>query len=302
MTYSIVARDPHTGALGVACQSHFFAVGAAVNHARAGIGVVATQSFVEPAYGVRGLDLMAAGAAPDEALERVRETDPLARLRQVAMIDSQGRAAVHTGRCCVPEHGNRAGNNYLVQGNMLASPLVLDAMAEAMNRDAPLAERLLDALRAAEAAGGDLRGSQAAGMRIVSGKSETALGTGTLLDLRVDDAADPVAELARLVRQHELATALAGVLFAEGLVIGGTPEPDPDALDHALDRLAELAGHDGEVALDARLWRTILLDRAGRAEEAHEAARAVTAGRPALKQFLVNLDAAGFLPARREPR
>jgi uncharacterized Ntn-hydrolase superfamily protein len=225
MTYSVVARDQRTGELGVACQSHFFGVGSAVNWAEAGVGVVATQSLVKPAYGWRGLELMREGVPAPEALKIILTEDPHPERRQVAMLDADGKLAVHTGEQCIGVRGSRDGGWFAVQGNMLTAERVLDAMAAAMaDGDGPLAERLVAALRAAEAAGGESRGSQAAGIRVVTGAAAELPWADTLLDVRVEDATDPVTELARLVRQQQLAGPVVEVLFTEGL-IRSTPRP-----------------------------------------------------------------------------
>ncbi|MEA2288188.1 MAG: hypothetical protein QOD55_185, partial [Solirubrobacteraceae bacterium] len=143
-TYSIVARDPQTGEVGVAVQSHWFSVGGVVSWARAGVGAVATQSLVEPAYGPRGLDLMAAGAGAQDALRRLVGDDQQARYRQVAMVDATGQVAVHTGDGCIREAGHETGEQFSVQANMMSGPEVWPAMARAFRAaEGPLARRLL---------------------------------------------------------------------------------------------------------------------------------------------------------------
>ncbi|WP_033291756.1 DUF1028 domain-containing protein [Amycolatopsis jejuensis] len=285
MTYSVVARDPATGELGVASQSHYFAVARAVNHAEAGTGAVANQSFIEPAHAQRGLAAMRAGASAEEALRATLAADPEPDVRQVAMADARGGLAVHTGARCVPTAGSRAGDGYLVQGNMLASEAVLDGMARAMDESGPLADRMLRALAAADSAGGDLRGRQAAGIRIVSGEPDGAV----VVDLRVDDAPDPVGELTRLVLVQRSTTALRQALRDAGV----TGEIRPDAVDPALDTLGAIAGEDSEAGVEAELWRCVLLARAGR--DADAAVRALVARRPSMETFLANLAAAGVL-------
>ncbi|HEX8335540.1 MAG TPA: DUF1028 domain-containing protein, partial [Pyrinomonadaceae bacterium] len=160
-TYSIVARDPATGELGVAVQSHWFSVGSNVAWAEAGVGAVATQSFIDPSYGKGGLDLMRGGAPAGEALKSLLAKDEGRDVRQVAMIDARGRVAAHTGAKCIEAAGDRTGANYSVQANMMLNDKVWPAMARAFE-SAPgdLAERMLAALDAAEGAGGDIRGRQ----------------------------------------------------------------------------------------------------------------------------------------------
>lgn len=294
MTYSVVARDPDTGALGVACQSHFFAVGRAVNHAEAGAGAIANQSLVEPAYARLGLAALRAGATAREALDAGLDVDPLPELRQVAVVDAGGGLSVHTGARCVPVAGSRAGRDYLVQGNMLASGAVLDGMAAAMDAEGPLVDRMLAALAAADAAGGDLRGRQAAGIRVVSGAPDPD-GDGVLLDLRVEDAPDPVAELGRLVALARSSASVLGVLAGEGVLVGDYREPRPGATDAALATLATVARERSEAGLEAQLWHCVLLSRAGRGPDATAAARALLDRRPELGRFLHHLAEAGYL-------
>jgi uncharacterized Ntn-hydrolase superfamily protein len=197
-TYSIVARDPATGELGVAVQSHWFSVGSIVPWARAGVGAVATQSIGEPAYGPRLLDRLGAGQAVDDALAAELAGDELARFRQVAVVDSAGRVAVHTGDGCMPHAGHEAGDGFSAQANLMASPEVWPAMAAAFRTAAgdSLPRRLLAALDAAEAAGGDVRGRQSAALLVVPAEGEPWRST---LELRVEDAAVPLAELRRLL-------------------------------------------------------------------------------------------------------
>lgn len=200
-TYSIVARDPETGQLGVAVQSHWFSVGPIVPWAEAGVGAVATQSIVEVSYGPLGLELMRAGKSAPDALKALLAADPQADYRQVAMIDAQGRVAAHTGQLCIGEAGHRVGTQYSVQANLMLKNTVWDAMARAFETTrGDLADRLLAALEAAENEGGDIRGRQSAALIIVSGKPTGRPWQDRLFDLRVEDHPQPIAELKRLVR------------------------------------------------------------------------------------------------------
>jgi uncharacterized Ntn-hydrolase superfamily protein len=200
-TYSIVARDPETGQLGVAVQSNWFSVGAIVPWAEAGVGAVATQSFVEPAYGPLGLALMRAGKSAPDALKSLLAGDAQPRVRQVAMIDAQGRVATHTGEHCIVAAGHRAGANYSAQANLMLKDTVWDAMAKAFeNTKGELVDRLMAALDAAQAEGGDIRGKQSAAIVVVSGKPTGRSWADRLFDLRVEDHPEPVVELKRLVR------------------------------------------------------------------------------------------------------
>jgi uncharacterized Ntn-hydrolase superfamily protein len=198
MTYSIVARDPETGELGVAVQSRAFNTGAVVPWGEPGIGVVATQSYTEPAYGPLGLELLRAGKSPDQALAALVAADDEPQYRQVAILDTEGRVAVHVGEACIPAAGFASGEGFSAQANMVASEAVWESMAEAFKgSDGPLAERLLAALDAAEQAGGDWRGKQAAGILVVAAEGKP---WEREVDLRVDDHPDPLDELWRLLR------------------------------------------------------------------------------------------------------
>ena len=202
-TYSIVARDPATGQLGVAVQSHWFSVGSMVSWAEAGVGAVATQSFVDPAYGPRGLELMRGGLSPAQALAALTSVDEGRDVRQIAFVDAAGRVAAHTGSRCIEAAGHHLGEGYSVQANMMLSDRVVPAMAAAYEAaTGDLAERMLQALEAAEAAGGDIRGRQSAAMLIVKGESSGRPWADRVLELRVEDHPGPLAELRRLVTVH----------------------------------------------------------------------------------------------------
>jgi uncharacterized Ntn-hydrolase superfamily protein len=196
-TYSIVARDPRTGELGVAVQSHWFAVGPIVPWVRAGVGAVATQSIAEPAYGPRALDGLAAGARAGEALDELVGDDELARFRQVGVVDAHGNAVAHTGDGCIAYAGHQTGHQFSAQANMMSSPEVWPAMAHAFEAaTGPLARRLVAALHAAEARGGDARGRQSCALVVAPAQGEPWQRS---VDLRVDDHPEPLAELDRLL-------------------------------------------------------------------------------------------------------
>ncbi|MFQ5719293.1 MAG: DUF1028 domain-containing protein [Acidobacteriota bacterium] len=199
-TFSIVARDPKTGELGVAVQSHWFSVGSLVTWAQAGVGAVATQSFVEPAYGPDGLALMKKGATAPEALRQLIEKDPTPDVRQVAMVDARGNVAAHTGKLCIPAAGHHLGEGYSVQANLMLDAGVWPAMARAYETETgDLADRLLAALEAAQEAGGDIRGRQSAAILVVRGQPTGKPYLDRVLDLRIEDNPRPVQELRRLV-------------------------------------------------------------------------------------------------------
>ena len=200
-TYSIVARDPDTGELGVAVQSHWFSVGPIVAWAEAGVGAVATQSFVDPSYGKNGLDLMRAGKSAPDTLKELLGKDDAKEVRQVAMIDAQGRVEAWTGRNDIQAAGHIVGKNFSVQANLMLNDKVWPAMARAFeNTKGDLADRMLAALDAAQAAGGDIRGRQSAALIVVTGKPTGLAWKDRTFDLRVDDSPQPLQELRRLVR------------------------------------------------------------------------------------------------------
>ncbi len=199
-TFSIVARDPATGELGVAVQSHWFNIGPLVPWVEAGVGAIATQSFVDPSYGKLGLDLMRAGRSAPEALKALIAGDAASDVRQVAMIDAQGRVAAHTGAKDIQAAGHKVGVNYSVQANLMLNDSIWPAMSRAFEAaKGDLADRMLAALDAAQAAGGDIRGRQSAALVIVSGKPTGKPWIDRTFDLRVDDSPEPLKELRRLV-------------------------------------------------------------------------------------------------------
>jgi uncharacterized Ntn-hydrolase superfamily protein len=203
-TYSIVALDETTGELGVAVQSHWFSVGALVPWAQAGVGAVATQSFIKVAYGPEGLQLMREGKTAEEALTILLDQDEGKAVRQVGMVDAIGNIAVHTGKNCIDFAGHIVGKNYTVQANLMEKSTVPEAMANAFeSTSGELADRMLAALEAAQNEGGDLRGKQSAAMLIVSGKPTGISYKDVVLDLRIEDHPTPIKELKRLIRIHK---------------------------------------------------------------------------------------------------
>jgi len=203
-TYSIVALDKNTGELGVAVQSHWFSVGGLVPWAESGVGAVATQSFVEPSYGPLGLELMKVGKSADEALAALLKADRNESVRQVAMVDGQGRTAAHTGKNCIAEAGHYLGEGFSCQANMMLKNTVWKAMARAFETTkGELADRLIAALEAAEKEGGDIRGKQSAAIIVVKGKSSGIWWKDRIYDLRVEDHVAPVPELKRLLKLNK---------------------------------------------------------------------------------------------------
>lgn len=205
-TFSIVARDPRTGELGVAVQSRFLAVGAVVPWAKAGVGAIATQSRANPAYGPKGLQLLAAGTAPNDAIKRLTDADGDRGIRQLGIVSADGRSATFTGDECFAWAGGQAGENYAAQGNILAGDGVVAAMAVSFEHSAAtekeLGQRLIDALASGQAAGGDKRGMQSAALLIVREGWGYAGLNDRYRDLRVDDHADPITELQRIYELH----------------------------------------------------------------------------------------------------
>lgn len=200
-TYSIVARDAETGEMGVAVQSHWFSVGSIVAWGEAGVGVVATQSFVNVSFGPRGLELLKSGKNAQETVDELISQDEGRDVRQLAILSTSGSVAAYTGKNCIPGAGHIVGENYSVQANLMKNNNVWAAMEEAFeNSTGPLAERMIMSLEAAQNVGGDIRGKQSASILIVKGESSGKVWEDRLIDLRVEDHTEPVKELKRLLR------------------------------------------------------------------------------------------------------
>jgi uncharacterized Ntn-hydrolase superfamily protein len=246
-TYSIVACDLDAAQWGVATQSKFLAVGSIVPWAEPGAGAVATQSYANPRYGPDGLALLRSGLSADEVVRRLTEADEDREQRQAGIVDARGGSATFTGSECLEWAGGRTGECYAAQGNILVSGATVDALAEtfAATRGRLLAERLLESLAAAQAAGGDRRGQQSAALLVVERDGGYAGLSDVVVDLRVDDHASPVEELHRLYRIHRM-------------LFGTTPEDEwLDADDRLRAELAERLGrlgYDGELADAFRRW------------------------------------------------
>ena len=204
-TFSIVARDEKTGEIAVGVQSHWFSVGTSVSWAEAGVGAVATQSFTNKSFGIRGLALLKEGKTAQQALDILLSDDPGKEVRQVGIVDAKGNVANFTGKNCVDFAGDLKGKNYAVQSNMMLTNEVPFAMAKSFEANAqlPLAERVLEALKAAQKVGGDIRGKQSAAILVVKGEATgKPWDENHLVDLRVDDHAEPLAEMERLLKTH----------------------------------------------------------------------------------------------------
>jgi uncharacterized Ntn-hydrolase superfamily protein len=283
MTYSIVARDPRTGLLGVAVQSRAFSVGPIVPWARAGVGAVATQSIVEPSYGPNGLRLMAGGLPASAALSQLVATDMEAAVRQVAMVDVHGAVAAHTGERCIPAAGHALGEGFSCQANMMLNDTVWDAMAAAYRTtEGDLAARLMSALRAAEVEGGDIRGRQSAAMLVVgpedSGKPWVY--DDVLVELRVEDHPEPLDELERLLTLQR----------AWGHAEESDRRTEAGDAAGALEELlaAERLAPD---AVDFRFWKGVTLAQQGREAEAHAIFAPLFRDDPNLAELLRRLPA-----------
>lgn len=203
-TYSIVAYDSITGEMGVAVQSHWYSVGTIVSWGEAGVGVIATQSFVNPSFGPRGLSLLKQGLSANQVLNLLIESDEGRDVRQVAILDSKGNAAAYTGKNCIDDAGHITGKNYSVQANMMLNNTVWKAMSKTFeNSSGSLEERLMQTLEAAENAGGDIRGKQSAALLVVKPKSTGQVWLDRKVDIRVDDHSEPLKELRRILKVHQ---------------------------------------------------------------------------------------------------
>ncbi len=285
-TYSIVARDAETGELGVAVQSHWFSVGTGVTWAEAGVGAVATQSFTEISYGPLGLELMRAGKTAPQALAALVSVDGNADVRQVAMVDRHGNVAVHTGAKCIAAAGHVEGKGFSTQANLMEKATVWDAMAVAFEAaQGDLAERLLIALEAAQAEGGDIRGRQSAALLVVPGTSEGTPWRERAVDLRVDDHESPLSELRRLLGVHRT---------YERMNLGDEAFAAGD-IDRALGEYAAAAAMSPD-NVEVRYWQAITLVGAGRVEEALPIFAEVFREEPRWRVLTPRLPASGLLP------
>jgi uncharacterized Ntn-hydrolase superfamily protein len=291
-TFSIVARDAATGEMGVAVQSHWFSVGSIVSWAEAGVGAVATQSFVEPAYGPRGLELMKSGLSAEQALEALLLVDDGRDVRQVAMIDTNGDVAAHTGAKCIESAGHHVGDGYSVQANMMLNDKVVPAMAKAYETtEGDLADRLMAALEAAQSVGGDIRGKQSAAMLIVKPESTGRSWADRVLELRIEDAPDPITELKRLLTVHR----------AYEHMNAGDLAVEHDDLALAMTeygQAAELLPDNVEV----QYWAAVTLATEGKLDQALPMFRAVFAADPNWVELTRRLLKPGILPDTPEGR
>lgn len=283
-TYSIVARDPETGQMGVAVQSHWFSTGSMVTWAEPGVGAIATQSMVEVSYGPLGLYKMQNGKTAPEALKYLLSQDENREVRQVAMVDNRGNVGVHTGSRCIMEAGHQSGFQYSVQANMMLKNTVWPAMAKAYeNAKGELADRLMAALDAAQAEGGDIRGKQSAAMLIVNGEATDHPWTGILVDLRVEDHPEPLAELRRLLTVQRAYQCMnrGDELLSDGKI--------QEAFE-AYNAGVALAPHLDELPF----WQAVTLADTGKIEESFPIFKRVFAMNPDWALLLQRLPQAGL--------
>ena len=258
-TYSIVARDKKTGEMGVAVQSHWFSVGTIVSWGEAGVGVIATQSFVNPAFGPNGLNLLKKGKSAKEVLDVLISTDEGRDVRQLAILDKDGNTAAFTGEKCIPLAGHIEGDNYSVQANLMSSDSVWPAMSKVFKdkSDLPLAERLLVALEAAENVGGDIRGKQSAALLVVKPKSSGKVWEDRVVDIRVDDHSEPLRELRRILKVHR----------AYEHMNRGDLEVEHGNMQKAMEEYAAAENMFPE-NLEMKYWHAVTLVNQGQLEEA----------------------------------
>jgi uncharacterized Ntn-hydrolase superfamily protein len=259
MTYSIVARDPESGRFGVAVQSHYLGVGPVVPWLEAGVGAIATQASANTSFGPVGLELLRAGRSAQEVVAALVASDPGAESRQLGVVDAEGRAAAHTGSQAIPAAGHLVRDGFTVQGNLLERETCWPAMAaayeEALAAGAPLVERLLRALEAAEGEGGDVRGRQSAAIKIVDGKLHQAPWRGRMMDIRIEDHPDPVPELRRIVTMQ---------LAYDLLDDGGEAAAAGISAEERYARAREMSPEAYELVF----WRGVELAVEGRLDEA----------------------------------
>jgi len=286
-TYSIVALDRETDEVGVAVQSHWFSVGSVVTWAEAGVGAVATQSFVEASYGPLGLASMKSGKSPREALQSLLLRDKNREARQVAMINTKGKVAVHTGARCIPEAGHATGDGFSAQANLMSSDKVWGAMASRFKASrGPLARRLMAALEGAEGEGGDVRGRQSAAMLIVKARAPSAPWEGKVLELRIEDHPEPLKELGRLIRIHH---AYSEANIADDLASTGK-------MVQAMRKYSLAAKIAPEIE-ELKFWQAVGLLNQGEIEEAKPLLREVFRVRKEWKRVLIQLPKCGLLKA-----
>jgi len=289
-TFSVVARDPYSGRMGVAVQSHWFSVGSVVTWAQAGVGAVATQALVEVSHGPLGLDLMRGGRSAPEALKALLAADEGRALRQVAMVDARGRVAAHTGARCIADAGHIVGKTFSVQANMMATADVWPSMARAYRESSgDLVERMLATLEAGQEAGGDIRGQQSAAILVVEEESTGREWADTVMALRVEDHPQPIDELRRLVTLHR---AYEHMNRGDELLGSGETEAALEAYATAADMAPEV--------VELPFWHAVTLADLGRVDEALAIFREIFAEDDNWAMLVRRLPEAGLLREDRE--
>jgi len=285
-TFSIVARDTVTGEMAVGVQSHWFSVGSLVSWGEAGVGVVATQSFVNPAYGPEGLKLMANGVSAEQALTQLIEKDDGRAFRQVAFLDANGNVSAFTGEKCVEAAEDLQGRNFSVQANMMLNDKVVPAMAEAFLKyeDYPLAERVVEVLKAAQEAGGDIRGKQSAALIVVGPERTENAWEEKKIDLRVDDHKNPIEELSRLLKVNR----------AYDHMNKGDLAVEAGDMEKAFQEYGTAEKMFPE-NLEMKFWKAVALANSGRIEEAKPIFKTVFAADENWKEMITRLPASGLL-------
>ncbi|MFO8146400.1 MAG: DUF1028 domain-containing protein [Bacteroidota bacterium] len=290
-TFSIVARDSITGEMAVGVQSHWFSVGALVPWGKSGVGVVATQSFVNPAYGPNGLELMEKGKSSTVALKELVSKDEGREFRQVAFLDASGRAAAFTGEKCVESAMHHVGDNFSVQANMMLNDDVIPAMKKAFteNSKLPLAERVVAALKAAQDAGGDIRGKQSAALIVVGANKVENSWEDKKIDLRVDDHPNPIVELERLLK----------VARAYEFMNKGDLAMEAGDVNDALLQYGKAENLFPE-NLEMKFWKAVALANSKRFNEAIPVFKSIFAEDENWREMTLRLPASGLLDVTEE--
>ncbi len=286
-TYSIVAYDPETGDMGVAVQSHWFSVGSIVTWGEAGVGVIATQSLANPDFGPQGLALLRTGLSAEEVLDALIKSDEGRDVRQLAVVDAKGGAASYTGKKCIQAAGHHVGKNYAVQANLMEQETVWPAMAKAYEQSkGSLAERLVTALEAAQAEGGDIRGKQSAAILVVKAKSTGKVWQDRLVDLRVEEHPTPVQELQRLLKIHQ----------AYGFMNAGDVAIEKEDFESATElyEKAEALFPENE---EMKFWHAVTLVNIGKTEDALPLFKAVFLKNDKWRTLVPRLIPSGMLTA-----
>ena len=285
-TYSIVAKDANTGEMAVGVQSHWFSVGTLVSWGKSGVGVVATQSFVNPSYGPNGIELMENGVSAEEALKNLTDKDEGRDFRQAAMLDVNGSVNAFTGEKCIESAGHFVGENFSVQANMMLNDKVIPAMKKAFqdNSNLPLAERIIKVFEAAESVGGDIRGKQSAALIVVGAEKTSNVWEDKKIDLRVDDSSNPIKEIKRLLKVHR----------AYDHMNKGDLAIEENDMDKALSEYGKaqvLFPENHEMSF----WKAIALLNNGKKEAARPILKRVFRENPNWKKLIYRLPKSGLI-------